>query len=94
MIAKRSPLGSHEKSVTASESDGQISVQRLKAESIRTLQLNNFHREVFLADAENLEVAEDGLLRLCVPVDLDTQEISLVLPVQFTLRRVRKRVCC
>jgi hypothetical protein len=47
----------------------------------QTFQFNNFNREVFLLHTENFQVAEGRLLRLRVPVDFDTQEIPLILPM-------------
>ena len=52
----------------------------------RTLELNNLDGVVLFAHAEDLEVAEDGLLGLRVPVDFDAEEVALVLPVQFALQ--------
>ena len=51
----------------------------------QTFELDNLYREILLPDTEDLEIAEDRLLRLCVAIDLDTEEIALVLPVKFTL---------
>lgn len=50
--------------------------------------LDDFDREVFLTKSEQLQVAEGGLLGLglsSVSVDLDTEEVSLVLPEEFAL---------
>jgi hypothetical protein len=49
------------------------------------LELDNLNGIVLLTDTEDLEVAEDRLLRLGVAVDLDAEEIALVLPVELTL---------
>ena len=51
----------------------------------RTLELDHFDREILFAYTGDLEVAEDGLLRFGVAIDLDAQEVALVLPVEFTL---------
>ena len=55
--------------------------------SKRTLELDNLDGVVLFAHAEDLEVAEDGLLGLRVPVDLDAEEVALVLPVEFALQQ-------
>ena len=50
--------------------------------------LNDLDGEVLLAETEELEVAESSLLGLglsSVSVDLDTEEVSLVLEVEFAL---------
>jgi hypothetical protein len=49
------------------------------------LELDNLHRAVLLPHTEHLEITEDGLLGLCVTVDLDAEEVALVLPVELTL---------
>ena len=51
----------------------------------RTFELDNLDREILLPDTEDLEVAEDRLLRFGVAIDLDTQEVALILPVEFAL---------
>ena len=51
----------------------------------RTLELDHFNGEILLAYTEDLEVAEDGLLRFGVTVDLDAEEVALILPVEFAL---------
>ena len=55
----------------------------------RTFELDNLDREILLPDTEDLEIAEDRLLRFGMAIDLDTQEVTLVLPVEFTLRNTR-----
>ena len=57
---------------------------------LRTLELNDFDRVVLLPNPEDFEVAEDRLLGLSVTVNLDTQEVALVLPVELTLRDVEQ----
>lgn len=52
---------------------------------MRTFEFYNLDREVFFSDTEDLEVTEDRLFRLRVSVNLDTEEVALVLPIQFTL---------
>ena len=50
--------------------------------------LDDFNGEVLLSQSEQFEVTECSLLGLglsCVSVDLDTEEVSLVLEVEFTL---------
>jgi hypothetical protein len=49
------------------------------------LELDDLHRAVLLPHTEHLEITEDGLLGLCVTVDLDAEEVALVLPVELTL---------
>lgn len=53
-----------------------------------TLKLNDLYRVVFFAHSEDLEVAEDGLLRFRVAIDLHTKEVALVLPVKLALDEV------
>lgn len=53
-----------------------------------TFQLNDFDRVVFLPQTEDLEIAEDRLLGLSVTIDLDAQEVALVLPMKFALKRI------
>ena len=53
--------------------------------STRTLELDDLNREVLFTDTEDLEVAEDRLLRFGMAIDLDTQEVALILPVEFAL---------
>lgn len=50
-----------------------------------TLQLKNLHRVVLFSHSEDFQVAERRFSRLGVSIDLDTEEISLVLPVELTL---------
>ena len=70
MMAKRSPLGSQEKSVTVSAYEGG-EIRDAYTGTKRTFQLDDFDREVLLAYAEDLEIAEDRLLRFSVTVHLD-----------------------
>ena len=51
----------------------------------QTFELDNLYREILLPDTEDLEIAEDRLLRFGMAIDLDTQEVALVLPVEFAL---------
>jgi hypothetical protein len=53
---------------------------------VLTLELDNFDGVLLLAHPEDLEVAEDGFLRLGVTVDLDAEEVSLILPVKLALK--------
>ena len=46
---------------------------------------NDFDGEIFLSHAEYLKVTENRFPGLCVAVDFDAEEVSLVLPVEFTL---------
>lgn len=50
-----------------------------------TFEFNNFDREIFFAHPEYFQIAEDRLLRLGVPIDLDTKVVTEILPVKFTL---------
>ena len=54
----------------------------------RTFQFHDFDREVLLTYSEYLQVAEYGLLSFGMPVNFDTQEVALVLPVELALRAV------
>lgn len=51
-----------------------------------TLELNDFHRKVLLAYAENLEVAEDGFFSFGVTVNAYAEKVALILPIQPTLK--------
>jgi len=51
-----------------------------------TFELNDFHREVLLAHAENLEIAENGFFGLRVTVNTHTEKVALILPIQPTLK--------
>ena len=66
MMAKREPWGSIEKPVIASNDERAAS--KIRVNTVRTIHLNDFHREVFPANRKNPEVAKGGLLRLCAPV--------------------------
>ena len=57
----------------------------------RTFQFDDFYREVLLANTEDLEIAEDRLLRFGVAIDLDAKEITLVLPVKLALNTVMSK---
>jgi hypothetical protein len=85
IMANRSPFGSHEKSSTVSAISYKKTRQRLCQQVELTLKLHYLNRIVLLPHTEDLKVAEDGLLGLRVPVNLDTQEVALILPVEFTL---------
>lgn len=50
-----------------------------------TLELNDLDGVVFFAHSEDLEVAEDGLLRFRVAIYLHAKEVALVLPVELAL---------
>jgi hypothetical protein len=62
------------------QSEDEESRKRLK-----TFQFNDFHGEVLFAHPKDLQVAENGLLRFCMSINLDAKEIALVLPVEFAL---------
>ena len=51
-----------------------------------TFELDDFNGEVLLPNPENLQIAEDRLLRLRMAINLDTEEVALVLQVQFALQ--------
>ena len=82
-IAKRSPLGSHEKSVTVSAARYVRMLHKKVAR--RTLQLDHLDRKVLFAHAENLEAAENRFFRLGMAVDTHAEKVSLILPIQPTL---------
>ena len=85
--ANLSPRGSHEKSVTVSNQT--LSIRLIsETQRRRTFQFDDFYREVLLANTEDLEIAEDRLLCFGMAVNLDTQEVALVLPVEFALGAV------
>ena len=60
-----------------------------RAISVRppTFVFNDFDREIFISHSEDLKITEYGFLRLRMTVDLHAEEVSLVLPVQLTLKK-------
>ena len=83
-MAKRSPLGSQEKSVTVSACLRhilEIDIENAR----RTLELDYFNRKVLLAHTENLKVAENRFFRFGMAVDTNAEKIALILPIQPTL---------
>jgi hypothetical protein len=54
---------------------------------MRTFQFDDFYRTFFLANKEDFEIAEKRLFRLSVPIYLDTQEVTLILPIEFALAK-------
>lgn len=83
-MAKRSPFGSHEKSVT-------VSMCHVKGNSSKqtrnhTFELDNFYWEVLFAHAEYLEVAKHRFFSLGMAVNPDTEEVAPILPIQPTLK--------
>jgi len=85
-MANRSPFGSHEKSKTVSGSEHEFVSDETSARAL-TLVFDDFNREILVPHLEDLKVTKYGFLRLCVTVDLHAEEIALVLPVQFTLKK-------
>ena len=85
-MANRSPFGSHEKSKTVSDGEREL-ISDVTSACAPTFVFDNFDREILVSHPEDLEVTEYGFLRLCVTVDLHAQEVTLVLPVQFTLKK-------
>ena len=86
-MAKRSPFGSHEKSVT-------VSVRRVKEIIAQrahnhTFELDNFDREVLLTYAEYFKVAKDRFFSFGMAVNPDAEEVALILPIQSTLKGKR-----
>lgn len=57
----------------------------------RTLELDDLDGVVLLPHAEDLEVAERRLLGLGVSVDLNTKEVSLVVPVELALQEDKSK---
>ena len=53
-----------------------------------TFEFDNLDRVVLLPHHEDFQVAEYRLLGLGMTVNLDTKEVSLVLPVELTLIEV------
>ena len=84
-IANRSPFGSHEKSRTVSEG-ADLSLYQREVCRTPTFVFNDFNGEILLSHAEDLKVTECGFSRLCVAVDLHTEEVTLILPVKFALK--------
>jgi hypothetical protein len=78
-MAKRSPFGSHEKSVTVSmRVKKKIIAQRVRN---HTFELDNFYGEVLLAYPEYLEVAKSRFLSLGMAVNPDTEKVAPILPI-------------
>lgn len=50
-----------------------------------TFEFNYFNWIVFFTDTEDFQIAENRLLRFRMAIYLDTKEVTLVLPVKFTL---------
>ena len=85
-IANRSPFGSHEKSKTASGDECKLISDETSVHG-QTLVFDNFDGEIHVPRPEGLEITEYRFLRLCVTADLHTEEVDLVLPAQFTLKK-------
>ena len=85
-MANRSPFGSHEKSKTVSDSERKLISDGISTRTL-TLVLDDFDGEILLPHPEDLKVTEYGFLCLCMTVDLHAEEVALVLPVQFTLKK-------
>jgi hypothetical protein len=86
-MTKRSPFGSHEKSSTVSE-NSHISA-RLRVEGYRlSLEFYDFYGIVFFAHSEYFEIAEECLPCLRMPVNLDAEKVTLVLPVELALIQI------
>jgi len=64
-----------------------VSISRAITVRSLTFVFKDFDGEIFVLYSEDLEVTEYGFLRLCVAVDLHAEEVALVLPVQFTLKK-------
>ena len=84
-IANRSPFGSHEKSKTLSGGRERefISTGSLRQ---RTFVVNYLDGKILISHSEDLEVVGFGFLRLCMTADFYTQEVTLVLPIELTLK--------
>ena len=52
-----------------------------------TFVFDDFDGKILVPNAEDLKVTKYGFFRLCVTVDLHTEEVTLVLPVKFTLKK-------
>jgi len=85
-MANRSPFGSHEKSKTVSDGERKVISDETSARA-PTFVFDNFDREILVPHPEDLEVTEYRFLRFCVTVDFHAEEVTLVLPVQFTLKK-------
>ena len=80
-MAKRSPFGSQEKSVTVSVSFRVRYLEDGTTDMHRTFELDNFNGKVLLAYTENLKAAEYRSFRLCVSVDAYTEKVVRILPI-------------
>ena len=86
-MAKRSPFGSHEKSVT-------VSVRRVKEiiaqrAHYRTFEFDNFYWEVLLTYAEYFKVTKDRFFSFGMAVNPDAEKVALILPIQSALKGKR-----
>lgn len=54
--------------------------------------LNDFDREILVPHSKDLKVTEYRFLRLRVTVDFHAEEVALVLPVQFTLKKGHEKI--
>jgi len=84
-MAKRSPFGSQEKSVTVSVHFRVRYLEDDTTDMQHTFELDNFNRKVLLAYTENLEIAENRSFRFCVSIDAYTEKVALILPIKATL---------
>jgi len=82
-IAKRSPFGSQEKSVTVSKN--LLSGMQHEVRFSLTFQLHYFNWKVLLTYSEDFKTAEYRFLGFRVTVHFNTQKVTLVLPMQFAL---------
>jgi hypothetical protein len=57
-----------------------------------TFELDNLNRIVLFTYSENLKIAEDRLLCFRVSINLDTKNVALILPIQFTLTQHRQLI--
>lgn len=60
---------------------------RLVRQPAHTFKFNDFYWAFLFANKENFEIAEKGFFGLGVSVYLDTQEVTLILPKEFTLAK-------
>lgn len=48
---------------------------------MQTFKFDDFDREISLPNPEDFQIAENRLFRFRMPIDLDTKEIALILPI-------------
>lgn len=83
-MANRSPLGSHEKSVTVSVNKV-VSGKLVGQKADVTFKFDDLNGKILFAHSEDFQVTKNRFLRFCMSINLYAEKIALVLPVYFAL---------